>query len=56
MNDTVTLPTSCAVAVARCDDTATSPDLAWLVVPLVIISVLVILAIVYFGIRGGRGR
>jgi len=49
-------PTSCAVAVATCDDTGTGPDLGWLTVPAVVLVVVVISVLVYFGRSGGRGH
>jgi hypothetical protein len=57
VNYIVTVPTSCATGTdADCQDTATSPDLAWLAIPGLVLVIVVIAAIVYFTVRGTRGR
>jgi len=50
-----TVPTSCATA-GPCQDTGAFPDLGWLVIPGLILAAIVIGIVVYFAIKGGRGR
>lgn len=49
-------PTSGAVAVSECQDTATGSDLGWLTIPAILVVVVVIAVIVHFARAGGRGR
>ena len=46
---------SCATP-TNCQDTATSPDLDWLVILAVVLVVVVIAVLVYFAIKGSRGQ
>jgi hypothetical protein len=48
------IPLSCAVAPR--DDTVPGPDLSWLMVPGLLLVAAVVAAIVYFAVKGSRGR
>lgn len=54
MNYTQIVPTSCATS-SNCQDTTTSPDLSWLVIPGLVLATVVIATLIYFAIKGGKG-
>lgn len=51
-----TVLASCAVGTGECQDTGAWPDPAWLAPIGMIVAIVVIAVIVYYAVRGSRGR
>ncbi|NNC10883.1 hypothetical protein HII28_03180 [Planctomonas sp. JC2975] len=55
MDASIIVHASCATP-SPCQDTSAQPDLGWLIIPGLLIVLVVVGLIVYFGIKGNRGR